>query len=411
MSETYKISFLTIYTSNFSDFEKTYYTNVKKYIDNEDVEFILLDLSDDETENVQEYVVTNLFYELKREKLKYYKYKNLVNNNDLVNIKNIGHLFSNARYFHNLNIDQLLDGSEHENLQNTIIYDDNLLFEKYKSNFYKFNIDDFKILTCFSVIYNSNEFIDNLINDILSQSIFKNINFILINMLNTNNNETNSKIENLKNYENIKVIDETNDYGLYNMWNNCINMSETYFVSNMNPDDIRGSEWAYRQIINFEPNIILVTPKYIPTKIIIPHTKLISNKKLPVWFEQKCDIKNNLSLKYGDNKYFKSIDMFQFNNDYKKIQSANIPNSCPIWRKNKVHENNNYFNEEKYGCYADYAVWLESGEKYLFKQTDYKVGFYMSNNQLHKRQKNDEEIFKTLILTYANDNFKNWVQK
>ena len=35
----------------------------------------------------------------------------------------------------------------------------------------------------------------------------------------------------------------------------------------------------------------------------------------------------------------------------------------------------------------------------------------MSNNQLHKRQKNDEEIFKTLILTYANDNFKNWVQK
>ena len=73
----------------------------------------------------------------------------------------------------------------------------------------------------------------------------------------------------------------------------------------------------------------------------------------------------------------------------------NICNCSPIWRKNIIHRDNNYFDEEKYGCYADLAVWLKGGlQKYIYKQTDYVVGFYIHEGQLHRRQNNDINILK-----------------
>jgi hypothetical protein len=280
----------------------------------------------------------------------------------------------------------------------------NTTFKEDLNNYNLFVVNDYKILTCFSVLYKVDHFIDNLINDMLGQSIFNNINFVLINLFETNNNDTNEKINHLLKYQNITIINETNDYGLYNMWNFCIQQSNTYFVSNMNPDDIRGSDWAYEQIINFEPSVDLVTPKYIPINKIITHNDLMSIVNPEIWFEQKCDIITNNAIFYGNNNYFSSVDMFQYVNN--KIQSKCIPNCSPIWRK-KIHEDDNYFDESKYGCYADFAVWLKAGvKKYIYKQTDYRVGFYISNNQLHKRQINDKNVFKSLVLKYGNDNVK-----
>ena len=225
-------------------------------------------------------------------------------------------------------------------------------------------------------------------------------------MYKTNTKETNKKITDLNTYKNIKIINEDNDYGLYNMWNNCIKMSETYLVSSMSPDDIRGPEWAYQQIINFEPDVILVTPKYIPIEKMVSYNDLINDETLPIWFEQFCDIQNECVIYYDNTKYFNSKNMFTIYDN--TIFSHNIVNCSPIWRKNKIHENNNYFNEPKYGCYADFVVWLKAGSKdYLFKQTDYKVGFYKNDKQLHKRQHDDKVCFISLVLNYANNNFIN----
>jgi hypothetical protein len=150
--------------------------------------------------------------------------------------------------------------------------------------------------------------------------------------------------------------------------------------------------------------------EYIPTPKIVMHKELINNVDLPIWFENKCDIKNDKPIFTKIDRYFQSKDMFQYNG-YFTFQTYNIPNCSPIWRKNSIHKNNNYFNE-KNGVYADYAVWLEAGSKNeLFKQTDYKVGFYINDNQLHKNQKNDICIFYDLISKYANENYVRILEK
>jgi len=384
-SENIIMSFVT---HCFCQVEKVYFDNVKKYSNNNNVEFVFVDLSGESTK-IEEYIVTNLFKELKFGKLKYYKRKKSLQNIDLISENNIFHFLCNGKFIYNLLAEHVLDGTEINSKTEKLnhCYLKNTTFnEEYKL----FVMNDYKILTCFSVLYNVDHFIDNLINNILGQSIFNNINFVLINLFETNNNNTNEKINHLLKYQNITIINETNDYGLYNMWNFCIQQSNTYFVSNMNPDDIRGSDWAYEQIINFEPSVDLVTPKYIPINNIITHNDLMSIVNPEIWFDNYY--------------YFSSVDMFQYVNN--KIQSKCIPNCSPIWRK-KIHEDDNYFDESKYGCYADFAVWLKAGvKKYIYKQTDYRVGFYISNNQLHKRQINDKNVFKSLVLKYGNDNVK-----
>jgi hypothetical protein len=419
-NKKYLISFLTICFNNFNKLKQTYYENVQKYKDNDAVEFLLVDFGGDDTTEIKEYIVTNFFYELKIDKLKYYKINFAENNLDIDfdTYKIISKQFStNSLFTYNLNIMTILNGQEYSLLNENIkkkkkIKDKNII----KNNDYdqsidnnlqyeKFNYNDYKLLTCFSVLFKTDDFIDNLINDILSQTIFNNIHFILINMYETNSKKTNKKIKKLKKFDNIQIIYEKTDYGLYNMWNNCVKLSKTYFVSNMNPDDIRGCDWAYQQIINFEPNVILVTPKYIPTKKLLLHSELILDNSLPVWFDKKTVIFNKKPYFSKINSYFSSKDMFQYNGD-NDFQSNNISNCSPIWRKDILHNNNNFFDEEKYGGYADFAVWLEAGSKnYLFKQTDYKVGFYISDDQLHKRQKKEDTILKSLILKYADNNY------
>jgi hypothetical protein len=401
-TKIYNISFLTICFNNFEKLSQTYYENVKKYREYPNIEFILVMTPCEDKDKLEEYLFTNLFYELKNNKLRCYNYTKDKDVIDLDEIKKEAVFLASYKNIHYLDSCELIL----DNLIDEINYDicENVSIDNY--NFEKLDFDNYKILTCFSVVFNSDNFIDNLIRDILSQTIFNNINFIIINMCETNNVITNKKIENLRVYKNITIINETKDYGLYNMWNKCITMSETYFLSNMNPDDIRGSDWAFKQLINFEPNVILVAPKYIPTEKIIYHNELIKEGG-SIWFEEKCDILNNKPLFYGNNEYFNSNDMFQYNGN-NMFQSYNVANCSPIWKKKQIHENENYFNEDKYGVYADYAVWLEAGSKnFVFKQTDYIVGFYINNNQLHRRQKCDINVFNSLLLKYANDNFKN----
>jgi hypothetical protein len=72
-NKKYLISFLTICFNNFNKLKQTYYENVQKYKDNDAVEFILVDFGGDDTTEIKEYIVTNFFYELKIDKLKYKK--------------------------------------------------------------------------------------------------------------------------------------------------------------------------------------------------------------------------------------------------------------------------------------------------------------------------------------------------
>ena len=65
------LSFITICVNNSDKLKETYYKNVKAYETNNNIEFILINFCEHETDNVTEYLTTNLYNEIKIGKLKY----------------------------------------------------------------------------------------------------------------------------------------------------------------------------------------------------------------------------------------------------------------------------------------------------------------------------------------------------
>ena len=120
---------------------------------------------------------------------------------------------------------------------NSVISEKKHFFEEITNNYF---------LTCFTILFKVDKFIDNFINDLKSQSIFKNINFKFYYFPETNSPETNNKINKLKNHKNINItqINISDDKGLYYYWNDAIKTCKTSFISSFNPDDIRGNMWA-----------------------------------------------------------------------------------------------------------------------------------------------------------------------
>lgn len=391
------LSFITLYY-NEHYFEKNYYNNISLYSENDDIEFILINLSNNI--HITNYVIKYLLKELLSKKLLYYirkspqqspsfnslsfnlsnslftyylnpnesllgnEYSLLINNihshghklilhHSQTHLEYAYHDTHNYYCFNNQEMAKITQQNNHINIIRQLISLNNTYIHIHHfpqnnishpisyeniNNYELYNISHQKILTCFSILYNVEKFIDNFISDIFSQTLYNNISFIFINIPQSNNNHTNIKINNLNNFQNIEIINESYDYGLYNMWNYCINKANTLFVANINPDDIRGHNWSYELLTNFQPGISLVSPLYVPIYNITTHENLPSHE---YWFNNQCEIINGNGQYTNVINIYSNDHMFQCIN--KKIISYNIPNCSPIWIKDDIHYDNNYF--------------------------------------------------------------------
>ena len=266
-----------------------------------------------------------------------------------------------------------------------------------------------KFLTCFTILFKVDQFINNFINDILSQSIFKSIYFKCYNFSETNSEETNFKINELKKFNNIQIIDInlSEDKGLYYYWNDAVKTCNTIFISSFNPDDIRGSMWAETLLKSIEPNIHIICGATVPfQKINLSYKDIVNSRS--VWFKKYTGLDNNLNfVKKTAGDYLKIDDLFQIIEG--KLLTHCIPNSSPIWDV-EIHKKIGLFDSNKWNAETDFVMWLNAlRNNFNIKfNSSYKVGFFISKNQFHKKQKS---CLKKVINELSLDKYKNFLKK
>lgn len=92
----------------------------------------------------------------------------------------------------------------------------------------------------FCSLYKGEKFIQGYIEDVLAQSIFKDIEFIFLDC-NSPENEKDFIIPLTKEYSNIKYHRLDNDPGLYAAWNIVVKMCSSKIIGNWNVDDRKNS--------------------------------------------------------------------------------------------------------------------------------------------------------------------------
>mgnify|MGYP006290778937 CR=1 FL=1 len=161
-----------------------------------------------------------------------------------------------------------------------------------------------------------------------------------------------------------------NDPGLYNCWNYSIHISPTEFVGNANPDDIRYSNHDRECIDTLETSdaSIVATPLYFSYE----YSTYIETAQKPS------------EIAFLDAPAFPVFrDLFRIEQGV--LRPNNIFHCMPVWRKT-LHDVAGYFNEYRYGTYADWALWLSALSKNIraaFHQQ--ALGIYLVEPNSHNR--------------------------
>ena len=203
----------------------------------------------------------------------------------------------------------------------------------------------------FCSLYKGEKFIQGYIEDVLAQSIFKDIEFIFLDC-NSPENEKDFIIPLTKEYSNIKYHRLDNDPGLYAAWNIAVKMCSSKIIGNWNVDDRKNSngvELLLKKMIKY-PEIDMIYG--------ITYVSKIANEK------------------YDDNSFQEIYPYLPHSTE--NLLKNNSPHCMPLWRKD-LHEKFGYF-DENYRCVSDGDMWLRlSVGGAIISWINHPVGLYYQN--------------------------------
>jgi len=203
----------------------------------------------------------------------------------------------------------------------------------------------------FCSLYKGEKFIQGYIEDVLAQSIFKDIEFIFLDC-NSPENEKDFIIPLTKEYSNIKYHRLDNDPGLYSAWNIAVKMCSSKIIGNWNVDDRKNSngiELLLKKIIKY-PEIDMIYG--------FTYVSKIANEK------------------YDDNSFQEIYPYLPHSTE--NLLKNNSPHCMPLWRKD-LHEKFGYF-DENYKCASDGDMWLRfSVGGAIIGLMNHPVGLYYQN--------------------------------
>lgn len=190
--------------------------------------------------------------------------------------------------------------------------------------------------TIITSIYNSDEFIDDFISNTVEMDLYDECEHIIVNA-NSPGNEC-EKLAAMIDRPNVKYIWLPENCDLYHVWNMCIHMSSTEYLTTANTDDRRTKDFLSSHIsfLDHKPEIHVVSaPTYVTQ---IPNDKI--NKKHVMFHEKSGEYFKNDLIQVCDNK----------------IKSHNIPHCNPMWRKN-LHNSFGIFDVD-FSPFSDWEFWL-----------------------------------------------------
>lgn len=173
---------------------------------------------------------------------------------------------------------------------------------------------------------------------------------------------------------NVILVWNRKDPGLYNCWNLGIRMARRTYVSNANVDDLREPDHVVALIRDLE-----IRPEcVVAASAMRPFYEFPEDGTLPdideCWYSE-------------DAGYFDIDTLARFRHDPPPyLESHNLPHCMPVWRR-EVHDRYGWFDEERYGPYADWAFWMRivrDGRKGWLNPEP--LGYYFINLDSHNRR-------------------------
>lgn len=192
--------------------------------------------------------------------------------------------------------------------------------------------------------YNSERYIKDCIEDLLSQSIIDKIEIIVVNS-GSEQNESRVVRQYQKKYEHIHLI-ETPRESVYSSWNRAIRSSTGKYLSNCNVDDRHDKKFfeLITKILNENPDKVLCYTDY-----------------------ESYKEKKNGRVRLG----LRSRGLYS----RERLLQGNFIGAQPVWRRS-VHDEWGFFNE-KFIVAGDYEFWLRISQKYDFRYLNKPLGVYL----------------------------------
>ncbi|MDG3088651.1 hypothetical protein P7F88_22340 [Vibrio hannami] len=185
---------------------------------------------------------------------------------------------------------------------------------------------------------------------------------------------------------NVRIAWLRKDPGLYECWNLGIKLTNTTYISNANVDDLRDCRHVTSLVSRLEQN----------------ENYSFAASGLYPFYEFSGDVINQsegapwYSDQVGDISY-QSLGSVELKDNKPTLTPHNMPHCMPVWKR-ELHEKYGYFDELKYGTYADWAFWLKvtlNGE--LGYMSGEGLGYYYVNLESHNRRGTKlEELHKKI---------------
>ena len=216
------------------------------------------------------------------------------------------------------------------------------------------DISDLPRVSIITSIYNGDEYIEQFMDDITSQTIFEEkCELVLIDANSPGNEEEiiNPYLEKYPNNIVYKKLDE--DPGIYAVWNMGVEMASGEYVTNANLDD-RHAPYAYEK----QAAALLANPDVD----LVYADMLITDQPNETWA-----INSSNGRKYNFPEF-----------SYNHLKMVNMPHAAPMWRKS-LHKKHGLF-DEKYNSAGDWEMWLRAAQKgSKFMKMSTPVGLYYFN--------------------------------
>ena len=216
------------------------------------------------------------------------------------------------------------------------------------------DVSDLPKVSIITSIYNGDEYIEQFMEDITSQTIFEEkCELVLIDANSPGNEEEIIKpyIEKYPNNIVYKKLDQ--DPGIYAVWNMGVEMATGEYLTNANLDD-RHAPFAYeKQSVTLLAN---------PDVDLVYADMLITDQPNETWA-----VNSSNGRKYNFPEF-----------SYDHLKMVNMPHAAPMWRKS-LHKKHGLF-DQKYKSAGDWEMWLRAAQKgSKFMKISTPVGLYYFN--------------------------------
>ena len=269
-------------------------------------------------------------------------------------------------------------------------FEESKMYDKFIETVYgkkieKFDINKLPKISLVTSVFNADQYIDQLMEDVTKQTVFNDkCEWIILNA-NPQGKDYEEKVilEYCKKYPNIVYKRLESDPGIYAVWNKAIQMSTGEYITNINCDDRRRPNCIETQAIGLASNTEI--------DLVYNDSYIVQTPNL-VW----QDINEATTQRYNFEQFSKEA-----------MLRGNLPHNNPMWRKS-LHDKHGFFKEE-YKSASDWEFWLRcSFEGAKFEKLNEVLGIYyfnptgMSTNPEHNewKRKEEKEVFNTYINKY-----------